>query len=166
MVCVSSGLRELKIASPNCAKACPWSASLPGLVKISTRENPGRSYSGENGFALMRISRIEDFGGRLPPVKPSMKICPPPGPGAGPASACSWRASSSGSSERAAICRSRITIAEPLASGSALTPRNWSSTLITCALRADHELHVEHVGRSIMSSVFCATAKPLAVKRS
>src|ERR1041384_2500893 len=32
----------------------------------------------------MRISRIDSFGGMRPPVKPSMKICPPFGPAAGP----------------------------------------------------------------------------------
>ena len=46
----------------------------------------------------MRISRIESFDGRLPPVNPSIKICPPFGPTDGPANACNAAASSSGSS--------------------------------------------------------------------
>src|ERR1039458_2406985 len=49
-----------------------WIASVPGFVKISMRPKPGRSYSGEKGLELIRISRIEAFDGRLPPVKPSM----------------------------------------------------------------------------------------------
>ena len=85
MDCVSSGLRELRWSSLYCAKAWPRNRSLPGLVKISMRAKPGRSYSGEKGFELIRTSRMEDFGGSRPPVKPSMKNSPPPGPGAGPA---------------------------------------------------------------------------------
>ena len=52
---------------------------------------------------------MADFGGRAPPVNPSMNICPPFGPGAGPASACNCIASSSGSSKSAAIWRVRST---------------------------------------------------------
>ena len=76
----------------------PWKLSVPGLVRISTRPNPGRSNSEENGFELMRISRIELFGGNWPPLKPSMKNCAPFGPAAGPASASRSACRSSGSS--------------------------------------------------------------------
>jgi len=54
-------------------EGCPWKVSLPGFVKTSMRPNPRRSYSEENGFWLMRTSRIEDFGGSLPFENPSMK---------------------------------------------------------------------------------------------
>ena len=46
----------------------------------------------------MRTSRIDSFGGMRPPVKPSIKICPPFGPADGPAIACTAAESASGSS--------------------------------------------------------------------
>ena len=49
---VSSGLREFRRSSLYCANAWPRRKSLPGLVKISMRAKPGRSYSGENGLAV------------------------------------------------------------------------------------------------------------------
>ena len=58
----------------------------------------------------MRISRIDSFGGMLPPENPSMKICPPFGPIDGPASAWSAAANSSGSSGRASRSRPVIRV--------------------------------------------------------
>ena len=43
-----------------------------GLGEDLDASEPGRSYSGDNGLELMRTSRIDDFEGRLPPVKPSI----------------------------------------------------------------------------------------------
>src|SRR5947208_12444647 len=95
---VSRGLRAFSDSLLYCAKTIPCTLSIPGLVKISMRPKPGRSYSGENGFELIRTSRIDDFDGSIPPVNPSIYICPPFGPAPGPAIACNWEASSSGSS--------------------------------------------------------------------
>src|SRR6266705_3011457 len=63
----AKGLRAFSaiLLKPN--EACPRNLSVPGLVRISIRPKPGRSYSAENGFALIRISRIEDNGGINPP---------------------------------------------------------------------------------------------------
>ena len=130
------------------------------------RAKPGRSYSGENGLALMRTSRMADFGGRLPPVKPSMKISPPPGPGAGPARACNCRASSSGSSERAAS----LALAQHDAAAVGFGRRADAAQLV---LHGDHlrfavdgELGVEDLGLPMAKSFFCATENPLAVMRT
>ena len=49
--------------------------------------------SAENGFGLIRTSRIDSFGGSCAPENPSMKIWPPLGPAAGPARACKSEAS-------------------------------------------------------------------------
>src|ERR1019366_8855522 len=70
--CVNRGLRELRSWLLNWAKRDPWNKSVPGFVKISILPKPGRSYSGEKGFELIRISRIDDLFGRFPPVNPSM----------------------------------------------------------------------------------------------
>ena len=102
-------------------EACPRILSVPGLVRISMRPKPSRSNSAENGFWLMRISRIDSFGGMRPPVKPSMKICPPLGPAAGPASACNAAARSSGSSGSASRSVPLMTSALALLSASVLT---------------------------------------------
>ena len=48
---VSSGLRELSASLLYCPNACPCSVSVPGLVRISMRPNPGRSYSGERDWS-------------------------------------------------------------------------------------------------------------------
>ena len=56
---------ELKETSPRIL-------SVPGLVKISIRPYPSRSYSAENGFRLRRISRMDSLGGKRPPLNPSM----------------------------------------------------------------------------------------------
>src|SRR5580692_1731810 len=68
----SNGLRESNSESVSLYRMEPWKWSLPGLVKISMRPKPRRSYSAENGFWLMRISRMDSFGGNWPPLKPSM----------------------------------------------------------------------------------------------
>src|SRR6266567_4286472 len=70
----ANGLRALKAMLLKLKEVWPRNLSVPGLVRISIRPNPGRSYSAENGFALILISRIDASGGRFPPVKPSMKI--------------------------------------------------------------------------------------------
>src|SRR5579872_1619553 len=64
------------------------------------RPLPSLEYSGENGFWLMRISRMESLDGSVPLLNPSIMISPPPGPDDGPASACKSCCRSSGSSER------------------------------------------------------------------
>src|SRR5262245_32826434 len=68
----NNGLRALSLSLLNCVDNCPWIASALGFVRISTRLLPGESYSAEYGFELIRISRIEDFGGTRPSVKPSV----------------------------------------------------------------------------------------------
>ena len=77
----------------------PCSLSVPGLVRISIRPNPMRSYCAENGFWLIRISRMDSLGGSWPLENPSTKICPPFGPTEGPAKAIRSACRSSGSSE-------------------------------------------------------------------
>src|SRR5215471_9450290 len=69
-------LLEFKCSLLNCVENWPCKKSLPGFVRISIRPKPGLSYSAEKGFELMRISRIDDFGGTVP-VKPSVMIWPP-----------------------------------------------------------------------------------------
>src|SRR5215469_3980406 len=69
---VEKGLRELKTPSPSISIKEPRSRSVPGLVRISMRPKPRRSYSAENGFWFTRISRIDSLGGNCPPLKPSM----------------------------------------------------------------------------------------------
>src|SRR5215813_11338376 len=73
----ANGLREFSASSLKLKEAWPRYLSVPGRVRISMRPKPSRSYSAENGLELIRISRIEASGGNRPPVKPSMKICPP-----------------------------------------------------------------------------------------
>src|SRR5450631_2727122 len=77
---VRYGLRAVSARSPKSKEAWPWYLSEPGFVRTSTRPNPTRSYSAENGFWLTRISRMDAFGGMTPSLKPSMKICAPSGP--------------------------------------------------------------------------------------
>src|SRR5262245_13267235 len=55
----ANGLRALNAMLLKLKDVWPRNLSVPGLVRISIRPKPGRSYSAENGFALMRISRIE-----------------------------------------------------------------------------------------------------------
>ncbi len=93
----------------------PRSFSVPGLVKIWMPPKPGRSFSAESGLSLMRTSRIESREGMRPPSKPSMVICPPLGPAAGPARAWSAAASSSGSSGSASRSLPLRTMAPALA---------------------------------------------------
>src|ERR1035438_5787644 len=81
-----SGAYGLRVFQKSLAKfhcAVPRYLSAPGLVKISILPYPSLSYSGENGFWLMRISRIDSFGGSCPPLSPSTKIDPPLGPAEG-----------------------------------------------------------------------------------
>src|ERR1035441_9978882 len=57
-----SGAYGLRVFQKSLAKfhcAVPRYLSAPGLVKISILPYPSLSYSGENGFWLMRISRID-----------------------------------------------------------------------------------------------------------
>src|SRR5579863_8086416 len=114
---VMKGLGEFQGESLPSAKTCPWYLSVPGLVKTSMRPYPSLSYSDENGFWLMRISRIDDFGGSWPAVNPSMYICPPFGPAEGPARASRSDCSSSGSSGRASSSLPEIVIAPALLLG-------------------------------------------------
>ena len=44
------GLPVLKSLFWSLSWAEPWNLSVPGLVKISMRPKPGRSYSAEKGF--------------------------------------------------------------------------------------------------------------------
>jgi len=69
---VENGLRELKMPLLSLKNTLPRKLSVPGLVRISMRPKPSRSYSAENGFWLMRISRMDSLGGRLPPLNPSI----------------------------------------------------------------------------------------------
>ena len=117
----ANGLRAFSASSLKRKFVSPRSLSLPGRVKISMRPKPGWSYSAEKGLALSRISRMADLGGMRPPVKPSMKICPPLGPAAGPASACSASAISSGSSGSASRSSPLMTMAPALFRGSMLS---------------------------------------------
>ena len=55
---VRSGSRH-----PLAALVVTRKVSVPGLVKISIRPYPNSSYSAEKGFWLIRISRIDAFGG-------------------------------------------------------------------------------------------------------
>src|SRR5487761_1191612 len=48
----------------------PWKAAAAGLVKISIRPYPRRSFSAVKGLELTRISRIADLGGISLPVRP------------------------------------------------------------------------------------------------
>src|SRR5262249_4968814 len=94
----------------------------PGFVRISTRLLPGESYSDDHGFELIRISRMDDFGGIPPLLNPSVYIwLPPAGPEADPARACSCCASSSGSSDNPSNSVFPSTVADAFASGSRLT---------------------------------------------
>src|SRR4051794_41286456 len=68
----AKGLREFRLSSLKLKNACPRHLSEPGLVSISMRPKPSRSYSAEKGFWSIRISRMESFGGSCPPVNPSM----------------------------------------------------------------------------------------------
>ena len=56
------GLSELKARVEPEKKRLPWSLSLPGLVNTSMRPKPRSEYCEENGFWLMRISRMGVFG--------------------------------------------------------------------------------------------------------
>src|SRR6478735_7501663 len=49
----ANGLRAFRTWLLNPNEACPRKRSVPGLVRISIRPKPGRSYSAENGFALI-----------------------------------------------------------------------------------------------------------------
>src|ERR1017187_2890968 len=69
---LANGLRESHMASVSLKNTLPRYLSVPGLVRISMRPIPKLSYSAENGFWLMRISRMDSLGGNWPPVKPSM----------------------------------------------------------------------------------------------
>src|ERR1017187_1775600 len=68
-----NGFPVLNELSLPCRKPRPCKTSVPGLVRISIRPYPILSNSAEKGFWLMRISRIADFGGSVPPVNPSMR---------------------------------------------------------------------------------------------
>src|SRR5450432_18330 len=70
----ANGFRESRLLLLKLKDACPRYLSVPGLVRISMRPRPKRSYSAEKGFWLMRISRMEDFGGNRPFENPSIKI--------------------------------------------------------------------------------------------
>src|SRR5258705_10485655 len=127
------GFRELNtlLLYPNDAE--PRNLSLPGFVRISMRPNPKRSYSAEKGFELMRISRIDDRGGKRPLLNPSIKICPPLGPADGPAKACNAAARSSGSSGRASMSEPFKTTAPALFSGSVLNEGLSLETVTFCS---------------------------------
>src|ERR1019366_6587293 len=119
-----SGAYGLRVFQKSLAKfhcAVPRYLSAPGLVKISILPYPSLSYSGENGFWLMRISRIDSFGGSCPPLKPSTKMDPPLGPAEGPARAERSAARSSGSSESASRSAPRRTMAPALLEESVLS---------------------------------------------
>ena len=79
----------------------------------------------------MRTSRIDSFGGMRPPVKPSIKICPPFGPADGPAIACTAAESASGSSGSTSRSWPLSTTASALFAGSVLKPCS-SVTVMTC----------------------------------
>jgi hypothetical protein len=66
---------------------------------MSTNVIPPAWFSAENMPLANRIERICDFGGSLPPRKPSTRIVPP-----GPAISFSTFSISSGSSGSASIC--------------------------------------------------------------
>src|SRR5437764_165939 len=87
----------------------------------------------------MRISRIDSFGGSCPPLKPSMKMEPPPGPAAGPASAFRSAARSSGLSDNASRSSPRMTSALALFEGSAekAMTRGWLALKVF--YRFEHE---------------------------
>jgi len=51
----AKGFRVLRAASSKRNEVSPRRWSVPGLVKISIRPKPSRSYSAENGFAFSRI---------------------------------------------------------------------------------------------------------------
>ena len=97
------------------------------------RPKPRRSNSAENGFELIRTSRIEARGGKRPPVKPSTKIWPPLGPADGPANAWSAAARSSGSSGSASMSSPFKTTAPALFSGSTLNSRLSAAIVTFCS---------------------------------
>ena len=130
------------------------------------RPKPSRSYSAEKGFELMRISRIESRGGSRPPVKPSMKICPPFGPADGPANACKASANSSGSSGRDSMSVPRRTIAPALFSGSVLTGGSLATVTSVFSIVTLSVMSRDWLRAAVTSTlVFSKGAKPAACAR-
>src|SRR3954447_17914803 len=60
---VMNGFLALNTLSLAISMNWPRTLSVPGRVRISIRPKPRRSYSAENGFELMRISRMFALGG-------------------------------------------------------------------------------------------------------
>ena len=131
------------------------------------RPNPSRSNSEENGFWLMRISRIDSFGGRRPSLNPSIKICPPSGPADGPANAWSMLAISWESSGRPSISAPRSTSAPLLFSGSVLSVFSEPTVTSSFALVISSVMFslVARAAAITMPS-FSLAAKPRAVIRT
>ena len=123
------------------------------------RPKPSLSNSGENGFWLMRISRMDSFGGSCPPLKPSMKMAPPFGPAEGPASASRSDCRSSALSESASRSPPESTSALALPDASALTAGPEFSFTVTCCAAADTRKRRSRVRTPAPSTIFTGRGK-------
>jgi hypothetical protein len=107
-----NGLRAFRAWLRNATSALPPSGPMPGCVMMSMWSIPCRPpwfCAAIMSILGRRMERICDFGGSLPPVKPSTRMTAPGG-----AIAFSTFSISSGSSGKASIC-SRVSTVEKAA---------------------------------------------------